>query len=166
MNAEDLITFFNLVPLPQEGGYYRETYRSQEVLDDKNSSNKPLKSFSTAIYYCLTPNTFSHLHRLPTDEIYHFYYGDPVELFLLVDSPVPRFEVHILGNDFANGQVPQLVVPANVWQGSRLREQGEIALMGTTMTPGFDFTDLELADYKTLKKLLPEADDWLKILCN
>ena len=166
MNAEDLITFFNLVPLPQEGGYYRETYRSQEILDDKNSSNKPLKSFSTAIYYCLTPNTFSHLHRLPTDEIYHFYYGDPVELFLLVDSPVPRFEVHILGNDFANGQVPQLLVPANVWQGSRLLKQGEIALMGTTMTPGFDFTDLELADYKTLKKLLPEADDWLKILCN
>ena len=166
MNAQDLINFFKLVPLPHEGGYYRETYRSQEVVADKNSSNKPLKSFSSAIYYCLTPNTFSHLHRLPTEEIYHFYYGDPVELFLLIDHPVPRFEVHILGNDFANGQVPQLVVPANVWQGSRLINQGEIALMGTTMAPGFDFTDLELANYETLKKLLPEADDWLKTLCN
>ena len=57
MNAQDLINFFKLVPLPQEGGYYRETYRSQELVDDKNSSNKSLKSFSTAIYYCLTPNT-------------------------------------------------------------------------------------------------------------
>jgi len=166
MNAQDLINFFNLVPLPQEGGYYRETYRSQELVDDKNSSNKSLKSFSTAIYYCLTPNTFSHLHRLPTDEIYHFYYGDPVELFLLVDNPVPRFEVHILGNDFVNGQVPQLRVPANVWQGSRLLKKGKVALMGTTMAPGFDFTDLELANYNMLKKLLPEADEWLKILCN
>lgn len=166
MDAQDLINLFKLVPLPHEGGYYRETYRNQELVQDKNSSNTPLKSFSTAIYYCLTPNTFSHLHRLPTDEIYHFYYGDPVELFLLIDNPVPHFEVHILGNDFANGQLPQLLVPANVWQGSRLLKQGEVALMGTTMAPGFDFTDLELANYETLKKLLPEADEWLKVLCN
>ncbi len=165
MNAEDLINYFKLVPLPQEGGYYRETYRSSEVIDGIDSSNEQLKSYSTAIYYCLTPNTFSHIHRLPTDEIYHFYYGDPVELFLLVEDPVPHFKIHILGNDFANGQVPQLIVPGNVWQGSRLLDNGEVALMGTTMAPGFDFSDLELADYDTLNELLPDADQWLKCLC-
>ena len=165
MNAEDLIKHFELIPLAKEGGYYRETYRSTEHVSTEGLSPKLFKSFSTAIYYCLTANTFSHLHRLPTDEIYHFYYGDPVELFLLIETPTPHFKLHVLGNNFLDGQVPQVTVPANVWQGSRLRNAGKVALMGTTMAPGFNFNDLELADYKTLKKLLPEADYWLKLLC-
>tara|TARA_Y100000589_G_C27169979_1_gene636260 strand:+ start:1516 stop:2016 length:501 start_codon:yes stop_codon:yes gene_type:complete len=165
MNAEDLIKHFGLVPLPKEGGFYLETYRSPAQIPGTILPYQDSKSFSTAIYYCLTKNTFSHLHRLPTDEIYHFYYGDPVELFFLIETPTPRFEVHLLGSDFMSGHLPQIKVPANSWQGSRLVDDGEVALMGTTMSPGFDFKDLELADYENLKRLLPRADYWLKLLC-
>tara|TARA_Y100000589_G_C27152459_1_gene629487 strand:- start:62 stop:562 length:501 start_codon:yes stop_codon:yes gene_type:complete len=165
MKANDLIEHFGLIPLPQEGGFYRETYRSVGQINIDKSPDQTLKSVSTAIYYCLTKNSFSHLHRLPTDEIYHFYYGDPVELFFLIENPTPIFEKHLLGSDFAAGHLPQITVPANSWQGSRLVDGGEVALMGTTMAPGFDFTDLELANYESLKRLLPEAEHWLKRLC-
>src|SRR5262249_10991645 len=99
------------------------------------------KSMCTAMYYLLTPDTFSALHRLPTDEVYHFYLGDPVRLLQLFPEGGGR-EV-ILGNDLAAGQQPQVVVPRKVWHGSFLEEGGQVALLGTTMAPGFDFDDYQ-----------------------
>src|SRR5687767_7350802 len=110
LSASELIAMLGLKPLPQEGGYYRETYRSADRLPGG-------KSAGTAIYYLLTPDTCSVLHRLPTDEVYHFYLGDPVELLVL--GPVGG-EVVTLGSDIAARQVPQYVVPARRWQGSCL----------------------------------------------
>src|SRR5207245_2095434 len=91
----------------------------------------------TAIYYLLTPDTFSALHRLPTDEVYHFYLGDPVEMLQLWPDGSGR--VGTLGQDVRAGQLLQVIVPRGVWQGSRLRPGGAFALLGTTMAPGFDF---------------------------
>lgn len=143
MTADELKTLLHLKPLPREGGYYVETYRSSETLPpealpDRYRSAKPA---CTAIYYLLTPDTCSALHRLPTDEVYHHYLGDPVELLQLKADG--SGEVLLLGSDLAGGMRPQTVVPRGVWQGSRLRPGGRFALLGTTMAPGYDDADYE-----------------------
>jgi predicted cupin superfamily sugar epimerase len=154
LTAAQIIAALDLRPLPREGGYYRETYRSPLRLARD-------KAASTAIYYLLTPDTCSALHRLPTDEVYHFYLGDPVEM-LLLDETGGR--IVTLGPDLAAGQSPQFVVPAGVWQGSRLRPGGAFALMGTTMAPGFDFTDYEAADVEALAARHPGFEDRIRRL--
>src|SRR5512140_3293744 len=126
MTAHELIAFLGLVPLPQEGGYFRETWRSSVttapgVLPLRYTTGR---SLGTAIYYLLTsdPDSFSALHRLPTDEIYHFYLGYAVEMLLLgADGAGRRI---ILGHDLGAGEHVQFVVPAGTWQGSRLLAGG------------------------------------------
>ena len=143
LTADRLIDLLGLRPLPLEGGYYRETYRAADVVPAGALPPRygRAKAAGTAIYYLLTPDTFSALHRLPTDEVFHFYLGDPVEMLRL--SADGRGDVVTLGTDLLAGQSPQVVVPAGVWQGSRLRDGGRFALLGTTMAPGFDFDDYE-----------------------
>ena len=138
LSAEDVIRILSLVPLAGEGGYFRETHRSalRTGGDDRY--------LGTAIYYLLTRDTFSAMHRLRGDEIFHFYLGDPAEMLLL--RPDGTAAHLIIGPDIANGRHPQIVVPGGVWQGSRLRRGGEFALLGTTMAPGFDARDFELGD--------------------
>lgn len=152
--ADDLIKQLNLVPHP-EGGFYRETYRCrltlpQDALPAAYSGNR---SASTSIYYLLTPGTFSCMHRIVTDEVFHFYAGDPVEMLQLSEPPSSAPDGTImLGNQIDKGQVPQHVVPAHVWQGCRIapaapgtESGGEVqsgfALLGCTVAPGFDFAD-------------------------
>lgn len=143
MTAEDLISYLKLEPLPVEGGYFKQTFCAEEkiplsALPARYRSDKP---FSTAIYYLLTaePDCFSALHKLPTEEVYHFYLGDPVEMLLLF--PEGGSERVILGRDVLGGQRVQFVAPRGVWQGSRLLPGGSFALLGTTMAPGFDVED-------------------------
>lgn len=126
MQLQELINKLGLIPLPEEGGMYCPTYAGEKVQD---------RPVGTAIYYLLSGNAFSHLHLLDADEIYHFYLGDPVELFQLDDNGILTRSV--LGNDIASGQQLQLVIPRGVWQGSRLVNGGCWALMGTTMAPGY-----------------------------
>ena len=145
LTAEDLIEKLELKPLPMEGGFYRETYRSSEIIGPEALPKRysAEKAFATAIYYLLIPETKSLLHRLPTDEIFHFYLGDPVRMLLL--HPDGKGETIILGPNFESGHHLQFVVPQGVWQGSYLIDGGRFALMGTTMSPGFDFDDFEPA---------------------
>ncbi len=160
--AAALIAALDLRPLPQEGGYYRETYRCADRLpaDPRHSGGQ--KSLATAIYYLLTPETFSALHRLPTDEIFHFYAGGPVAMLQLWPDGTGR-EV-ILGNEVLAGQCPQLVVPVGVWQGSLLLPGGAFALLGTTMAPGFDFTDYEAGERGRLLRQYPAFADRIRQL--
>jgi predicted cupin superfamily sugar epimerase len=156
ISANDIIKRFNLKPLPMEGGYYIESYRASELIpaDALPDRYKNDKTISTAIYYLLTPDTKSTLHRLPTDEIYHFYLGDPVEMLLLHEDG--RGEKIILGPDIEKkDHHVQFVVPRGVWQGSYLIGGGRFALMGTTMSPGFDFEDHISADCEKLIKTYP-----------
>ena len=132
LSHEQIIEYLDLKPLPIEGGYFRRTYLST----DKLGSTRCL---SSAIYYLLTPDTYSKLHCLPSDEIYHFYLGDPIELLLLDPSGVGK--ARQMGQDILGGQVQQMLVPAHTWQGSRLCPGGEFALLGTTMAPAFDESD-------------------------
>lgn len=147
MKAEHLIARLGLQPLPDEGGYYKETYRSSQKLGER--------SLSTAIYYMLTSNANSKLHRLKSDEIYHFYFGDPVQMLLLYPNGESR--VVFLGHNFLASQKSQFLVPEGTWMGSMVIE-GEhgYAFMGTTVSPGFEFSDFELGDQGELIDMYPQ----------
>ncbi len=146
-------------PLPGEGGFYVETYGSGEkiALDALPQRYTARKSLSTAILYLLTPDTFSALHRLASDEIFHFYLGDAVTMLQL--GPDGSSEIITLGHDILNGQRVQVTVPQGVWQGSFLNQGGRFALMGTTVAPGFDFADYEAAGRKELLQQYPAHRD-------
>jgi len=153
-NAEEIIKFLRLQPHPKEGGYFRETYRSVDSFSDLPSRYRGKRSASTAIYYLLTPETFSAMHRLASDEIFHFYMGSPVEMLQLF--PDGQGKIVGLGSDLKAGQSPQVIVPAGVWQGSRLVAGGSFALMGTTVAPGFDFADYESGQREKLIEQYPQ----------
>ncbi|WP_370511870.1 cupin domain-containing protein [Telmatospirillum sp. J64-1] len=143
LTAEKVIALLDLVPHPEEGGFFRETWRAGEGIEPSALPGRYTgrRSFGTAIYYLLTPGTFSHLHRLKSDEVFHFYLGDPVEqLHLNPDGTSRRV---VLGTDLEAGQSPQVVVPAGVWQGARLVDGGRLALLGCTVAPGFEFADYD-----------------------
>ncbi len=164
ITAEQIISLLQLVPHPQEGGYFVETYRCQEeipepVLPDRY---RGARSFSTAIYYLLTPHTFSLMHRLQTDEIFHFYLGDPVEMLLL--GPGDSGRVFVLGTDLPKGMRPQALVRRGVWQGSRLLPGGRFALLGTTVSPGFEEADYEDGQRDLLIRSYPGFRDQILAL--
>ena len=164
MTAKELKKLLNLVPLPVEGGYFAETYRSSESLPQAvlPSRYDGGRSFGTAIYYLLIPDTFSALHRLQTDEIYHFYLGDPVTMLFL--HPDGGTEVITLGQDIRARQRVQVVAPRESWQGSFLQPGGAFALMGTTMAPGFDPADFEIGDRQALVRAYPDQRPLIKRL--
>lgn len=137
---EEIKALLHLHVHPAEGGFFTETYRSEELLAAGTiPGREAARSLSTAIYYLLSPDTFSALHRLGTDEIFHFYMGDPAEMLQLHPGGTGR--VVQLGTDLAAGMRPQILVPRGVWQGTRLLPGGAFALLGTTMAPGFDYSD-------------------------
>lgn len=158
ITATSLIDLLNLDPLPEEGGYFRRTYLAKDkvpanTLPSRYQRDMPLVS---AIYYLLTTNDFSAMHRLQTDEMYHFYYGDPVELLLLY--PDGKGETFLLGTDFMAGMRPQKLVPRDVWQGSVIQPNGKhgFALIGTTMSPAYDDISFELGQQADLIRGYPE----------
>ena len=154
--ADEVRKLLKLEPLPEEGGLFAEAYRSahrlpKEALPKCYSGERPL---ATAIYYMLTPDTFSAMHRLRGDEVYHFYLGDPVEMLML--KPDGSAEAILIGQDLAAGMRVQHKVCGGTWQGSRLAPGGKFALMGTTMSPGFDPADFELGKRDDLSAAYPK----------
>jgi predicted cupin superfamily sugar epimerase len=162
--AQEVIDRLELQPHVMEGGYFRETYRSplrhmEHALPPEYGGER---NASTAIYYLLSPETFSALHRVKSDELFHFYAGDPVEMLQL--WPDGTAKTLVIGNDFAAGHSPQVVVPAGIWQGSRLIAGGKWALMGCTVAPGFDYADFEVANRADLLANWPEQQDLITAL--
>jgi uncharacterized protein len=156
LTAEEVIKKLDLRPLPDEGGYYRQTYKSDMEFPTNGFGidSDSMRRISTAIYFLETPDGFSALHRVRSDEVYHFYAGDPVDMIQIDDSGIlSRF---ILGSDILNNQSPQLVVPKGKWQASRLKAGGRWALMGSTVAPGFEFEDFELADRDRMLLQFPQ----------
>ena len=155
LTAKQIQEILKMQPLPVEGGYFVETYRSKFTLAQTSlpPSYPGERAISTAIYYMLTPDTFSAMHRLKGDEVYHLYLGDPVEMLVL--KPDGTAEAILLGQDIAAGMRVQHAVPAGAWQGSRLAPGGKYALMGTTMAPGFDPQDYEPGKREELSARYP-----------
>jgi predicted cupin superfamily sugar epimerase len=160
MIAPDQIKkLLHLKPHPEEGGWFVETYRSSETIPEKvlPSRYQGIRSLGTAIYYLLTPESFSTMHRLRSDEIFHFYLGDPVEMLQLWPDGSGR--VLIMGSDILNGMQPQIIAPRGVWQGARLMKNGKFALLGTTVSPGFELIDYESGRRDDLIKAYPQFQD-------
>jgi uncharacterized protein len=152
--ADDLIRLYNLQPLPVEGGLFRQTWRARTaIVHPETGRSGPA---GTAIMMLLNndPDCFSALHRLPTDEIWHFYMGDPVDLLLL--APHGTILQIVLGQDVLAGEQIQMMVPAGTWMGARLRAGGGYALFGCTMAPGFTEADYE-GGTETLTEQYPAA---------
>jgi hypothetical protein len=162
MSADDLIRLLSLQPHPKEGGFFRETYRAAESYANLPPRYQGPRSASTAIYYLLTPNTFSALHRLQTDEIFHFYLGAPVRMLQLDAAGHGR--TIVLGPDVLNGQQLQVLAPRGVWQGSCLEPGGAFALLGCTVAPGFEYVDYESGDRQTLTAQYPEFAEMIRRL--
>lgn len=147
MTAEEVKKLLGLTPHPREGGWYVRTYESgervgAEAFADARYAGPRLTG--TAIYYLLEPWTFSEMHRLRSDEVFHFYAGDAVEMLQLEEGGEGR--VVAIGCDITAGERPQVVVRRGVWQGSRLAGGGGVAgwaLLGCTVSPGFEFEDYE-----------------------
>lgn len=151
---EGIIELLHLEPHPAEGGWFAETYRSRQTAPDGRHA------LATAIYYLLRSGHVSAMHRLASDEIFHFYVGDPVEMLLLFPTGEARRVT--LGNDLESGHRPQVVVPAGVWQGSALTAAGTVALLGTTVSPGFEFGDFELGEVEALVCGWPAVTDAIR----
>jgi len=144
LSTEEVRRLLKLEPLATEGGFFAETYRSKIELPQSALpvAHGGARLASSAIYYMLTPETFSAMHRVAGDEIFHFYLGDTVEMLML--KPDGTGQAVLLGQDITAGMKLQHVVPGGVWQGARLAPGGRFALLGTTMSPGFDPADFTL----------------------
>ena len=161
LTAQEIKDLLGLKPHPREGGWYVRTYESDDWIGQASLELRYLRAGAdgprrtgTTIYYLLEPDTFSEMHRLLSDEVFHFYLGDPVEMLQLFPDGTSR--VTILGPGIANGQTPQHVVPHTVWQGSRLLTGGSFALLGCTVAPGFEFEDYKTGDRAELCARWPQ----------
>ena len=155
LTAEQIKDLLRLEPLAIEGGFFAEAYRSTHRLMNGSlpSCYSGERALATAIYYLLTPDTFSAIHKLRGDEVYHFYLGDPVEMLML--KPDGTAEAILIGPDIAKGMRLQHIVRGGTWQGSRLAPGGKFALMGTTMSPGFEPQDYEPGKREQLSSAYP-----------
>ena len=155
LSAAQLKALLHLEPHPREGGWFVQTWRAaesvpREVLPNRYSGPR---AAGTAIYYLLEPDSFSEMHALCSDEVFHFYLGDPVEMLQLEPGGAGRRIV--LGQDVGEGMLLQTVVPQGVWQGTRLIDGGKLALLGCTVSPGFDYADYVSGDRATLVQAYP-----------
>ena len=140
MRSSDIIQLLGLGPLPDEGGYFTETWRD---------------AHSSAIYYLLVPDNFSAMHRLDAAELWHHYAGAAVQMLLL--HPDGAVETPTLGTELASGQRPCVIVPAGVWMGASTT--GEWSLMGTTMAPPYRPEGFELGNADELMARYPSATE-------
>lgn len=163
--AQALIDGLNMQPIPQEGAWFFQTYKSNDILDGSIAARYPTpRSAYTAIYALMTAEGFSAMHRLKTDELWHFYSGSPAEIILLY--PDGSGQIQLLGDDVAAGQRPQVMAPAGVWMGARPIGDPATAFtfFGTTMTPGFEYDDYEHGDRDTLIAAYPDFADMITAL--
>jgi predicted cupin superfamily sugar epimerase len=151
MLIEQLISSLKLIPHP-EGGYYCETYRSAKTVGGLIGSKQRVTC--TGIYFLLIAGNFSALHRIQSDEMWHFYKGAPTEIIEITRAG--ELIITVLGNELGLGQVPQYVVKAGHWFGSRVFGKGDFSLVGCTVSPGFEFADFEMGESEILKKKYPQ----------
>lgn len=154
MEIEQLVKKLGLRPHP-EGGFYTETYRSSEFFGQEGLPERfsGPRNFSTAIYFLMTADSFSAFHRIKSDEIWHFYLGDPLEVIEIDETG--NCTSTIIGNELSRDEIPQYTVKSGRWFGSRVKKGGRFSLVGCTVSPGFDFTDFEMGVRSDLTAQFP-----------
>lgn len=155
MTSKELINSLTLKPHP-EGGYYKETYRSDETTINKNED---LRNVCTAIYFLLEDKDKSHFHRIQSDELWFFHLGQPLEIYYILGNEIKTVT---LGNNIQNGDALFCKIPANTWFASKLKQPEGFSLVSCTVAPGFDFADFELAKRDELTQKFPH----LKVIIN
>ena len=142
-----------------KGGFFKETYKSSESFAHEGLPTRfnGARVFSTGIYFLIKKGHFSAFHKIKSHEMWHFYEGHPLEICYIDSDGV--LNIIKLGSEFEKGEEFQAVVPANCWFGSYLPENSDYALVGCTVSPGFDFEDFEMADRADLLKLYPDYSD-------
>lgn len=159
MTASDYIAVFGMESHP-EGGYYVQTYQATEsipqtALPSRFGGDRP---YSTAIYFLLENHNRSALHRIQSDEVWHFYAGGPLNVYV-IDPESGTLSVIRLGTNPNRGEVFQAVVPAGYWFGAKpvgLPSDLPFSLVGCTVAPAFNFAEFELADKATLLTQFPQ----------
>jgi predicted cupin superfamily sugar epimerase len=158
LDPQAIIERLGLTPHP-ERGYYRETYRAS--LPVQSTAHGAARLASTAIYFLVTANEpETYLHRLKSDEVFHLYDGGPLEILRLF--PGGTWDVARLGMNLAEGERPQVVIPAGTWFGTALGAGASHCLVGCTVAPGFEFADFELAEGPELAARYPDVADRIR----
>lgn len=152
---EELIRALELNPHP-EGGYYREVYRSRELLRISGEEFPAGRNLSTSIYYLLGGDDRSLFHRIRSDEVWHHYEGSSITIHMIHDDSL--YQATVVGKKIEQGESPQFVVPAGVWFGVTVEDPESYALCGCTVAPGFDFRDFEMADRYQMLQAFPEHE--------
>lgn len=153
--AQYWIDTLQLQPHP-EGGFYKETYRAEGVIADLQ------RNYATAIYFLLLEDAFSAFHRIQSDEMWHFYAGHAIHIYVI--DTEGKLKVHQLGNHYAQGEQFQVVVPGGCWFASRMAQPHTYGLVGCTVAPGFDFRDFEMAHRHTLTAMYPQHAEIIREL--
>ena len=152
--AQSYIQALQMQPHP-EGGFFRESYRSEQTMEvPAPGGGTQQRNVCTAIYFLLEAGNFSAFHRIKSDEIWHFYAGQALEVLELL--PDGELCCTRLGSDILRGEIPQYVVPADTWFASRVVDGGTFSLVGCTVAPGFDFADFQLARRQELLEIFPQ----------
>ncbi len=154
MSAEDLIKSLGLTRHP-EGGWYRETYRSSDSIPDAALPRfGGVRSCCTAIYFLLERGDISALHRIKSDELWHFHTGATLTIHVL--APEGEHQKLRLGANVLAGESFQAMVAAGCWFGAEVSGDGAFALVSCTVAPGFDFSDFEMGDREALLNQFPK----------
>lgn len=155
VKTKQWISKLNLKPHP-EGGFYSEVYRSDDILlstaiDDSYAGSR---SVSTSIYFLLTENQFSAFHKIKSDELWHFYDGTTIKLYLISEDG--KLEIKKLGININENEVPQITIPKNIWFAAEPIDKESCSLVGCTVAPGFEFEDFDLGERKDLLRKFPQ----------
>ncbi len=162
--AADWIETLDLVPLPEEGGLYRELYRSDEVIPQSALPDRfgGDRTYCTSIYYLLENPEFSAFHRIQQEEIWHFYEGSRLTLFIL--TPQGNLSQQTLGRNVKAGERLQVVIRRGDLFAATVDEAGGYSLVGCTVAPGFEFADFEAPSRDTLLQAYPQHRDVIEQL--
>ncbi|MFH0735742.1 MAG: cupin domain-containing protein [bacterium] len=165
ISAGEWIEKLDLTPHP-EGGYFKEVYRSNEIINIQGLPQRygGERNFGTSIYFMLKSGQKSYLHKLQSDETWHFYYGCSIKIYII--TPDGKLRKIMLGNNIFNREVLQFTIPKNSWFGAKPKESDSYSLIGCSVYPGFDFADFELGDRSELLKLYPQHENIIKKLTN
>lgn len=156
---ESYISLLKLAPHP-EGGWFREVYRAALQVEVPWSAEK--RSASTSIYFLLESADFSSFHRINSDEVWHFYDGEALEIFWFDTSG--KLNSILLGRNPEAGELLQFAMPAGCWFAARVKDPGTFSLVGCAVSPGFDFRDFEMAERHKLISLYPESEELITSL--
>jgi len=158
LTAQEIIEKLDLQEHP-EGGYFKETYRSDGVIPEASLEEKYKgnRNHSTGIYFLLTSEKFSAFHKVNQDEMWHFYKGTSLKLHTI--SVNGEYSFVVIGNDLEKGEVPQYTVKGDDWFAAEVIDKNSYSLVGCTVAPGFDFADFVLPSANELIRKFPQHED-------